>query len=126
MERLMRAHETARYALSTLTDILKEPAGVIVRDASIQRFEYTFETVWKLLKFHLYEHQGIDAGSPKACFREAFKVGILTEGQTEQAMKMTDDRNLTSHTYIEAIAELVFLRLPGYADLMSKLVEACQ
>lgn len=125
MERLMRAHETARHALSTLTDILKEPTGTIVRDASIQRFEYTFETVWKLLKLHLFVHHGIDAGSPKACFREAFKVGILTEEQAGLAMMMTDDRNLTSHTYIEAVADLVYSRLSGYANLMSKLVTVC-
>lgn len=125
MERLMRAHKTALHALSTLIDILKEPSGTIVRDASIQRFEYTFETVWKLLKLFLYEHHGIDAGSPKSCFREAFKAGILTEGQAEQSMKMTDDRNLTSHTYIETIADLVYSRLSGYADLMSRLVEVC-
>jgi nucleotidyltransferase substrate binding protein (TIGR01987 family) len=125
MERLIRAHETAGHALSTLTDILKEPAGMIVRDASIQRFEYTFEAVWKLLKLHLFVHHGIDAGSSKACFREAFKVGMMTEEQTELAMMMTDDRNLTSHTYIEAIADLVYSRISGYAELMSKLVAAC-
>jgi nucleotidyltransferase substrate binding protein (TIGR01987 family) len=123
MERLKRARENARYALNTLEQILKEPVGTIVRDASIQRFEYTFETVWKLLKVYLLEMQGVDAGSPKACFREAFKVGILTQEQTEQGMKMTDDRNLTSHTYIEAIAALVYSRLHAHAGLMNVVVE---
>ena len=76
MERLTRARQTALHALVTLEEILKEPSGTIVRDASIQRFEYTFETVWKLLKGYLFQHHGIDAGSPKACFREAFKSGL--------------------------------------------------
>lgn len=123
MERLKLARENAHHALETLEQILTEPVSTIVRDASIQRFEYTFETVWKLLKVYLLEIQGIDAGSPKACFREAFKVGILTQEQTEQGMKMTDDRNLTSHTYIEAVAAAVYSRIHIYAGLMRLLLE---
>lgn len=123
MERLKIAWKTAAHALETLEQILKEPAGVIVRDASIQRFEYTFETVWKLLKIHLLHHHGIDAGSPKSCFREALKTGTLSEEQAEQGMIMTDDRNLTSHTYIEALAKTIYSRLPAHATLMRAVVD---
>jgi hypothetical protein len=35
---------------------------------------------------------------------------------------MTDDRNLTSHTYIEAVAEKIYQKLPPYAQLMRKLL----
>ena len=122
MERLTKAHKTALHALVTLEEILKEQSGTIVRDATIQRFEYTFETVWKLLKVYLLERHGIDAGSPKACFREAFKSELLTQDQTEQALVMTDDRNLTSHTYIEAVADLVYSRITGHAELMRTIV----
>jgi len=38
-------------ALKTLEDILKEKKSGIVRDATIQRFEYTFEAMWKALNF---------------------------------------------------------------------------
>ena len=34
-------------ALVTLEEIVKEPFSVIVRDATIQRFEYTFELIMK-------------------------------------------------------------------------------
>lgn len=118
MERMTRARTTALHALDTLEEILDEPISTIVRDAAIQRFEYTFETVWKMLKTYLLERHGIDAGSPKACFREAFKTGLLSQDQTDRAMVMTDDRNLTSHTYIEAIADKVYSRIAGHADLM--------
>ena len=33
---------------------------------------------------------------------------------------MADDRNLTVHTYDEALAEEIFKRLPGHADLMDR------
>jgi nucleotidyltransferase substrate binding protein (TIGR01987 family) len=123
MEKLTRARENAQHALGTLEAILKEPFSAIVRDASIQRFEYTFETVWKLLKAHLLQRQGIDVGAPKACFREALKAGLLSQGQAEQGLVMTDDRNLTSHTYIEAIAAIVYSRLAAHAALMRVVVE---
>ena len=37
---------------------------------------------------------------------------------------MTDDRNLTAHTYIEAVAETIYNRLPAYLTLMERLMEA--
>jgi len=123
VEKLKRARENAEHALCTLDDILREPGGTIVRDAAIQRFEYTFEAVWKLLKSYLLARQGIDAGSPKTCFREALKVGLFTQEQVEQALVMTDDRNLTSHTYIEAIAVQVYSRIASYATLMKAVVD---
>lgn len=123
MERLKMAHEIANKALSTLETILTEPPGIIVRDASIQRFEYTFEAIWKLLKVYLFEYHGIDVASPKACFREVFKNGLLTKEQTDQVLVMTDDRNLTSHTYIQAIADVVYSRVPEYAKLMRIIVD---
>ena len=123
MERLTRARMNAIHALATLEEIINEPINTIVRDAAIQRFEYTFETVWKMLKVYLLERHGIDAGSPKSCFREAFRTGLLSQDRTDRAMVMTDDRNLTSHTYIEAVADTVYSRIPGHAELMRIVVE---
>ena len=99
------------------------PFSVIVRDASIQRFEYCFEVVWKLLKVHLNRRHGLVCNSPKHCFREALQVGLLTLEEVETCLLMTDDRNLTAHTYIEAIAENIYRRLPEYLCVMKKLID---
>ena len=48
---------------------MKEPFSMIIRDATIQRFEYTFEALWKFLKEYLKEKEGIVSNSPKACFK---------------------------------------------------------
>jgi nucleotidyltransferase substrate binding protein (TIGR01987 family) len=77
-----RRLEIAQQALSTLEEILHEPFSAIVRDATIQRFEYTFEAVWKALREHLLEMEGIVCNSPKSCFREAFSLGYLSEEET--------------------------------------------
>ena len=99
---------------------------VIVRDASIQRFEYTFESVWKVLKEYLDALEGVVCNSPKQCFREALKAGLLTVEETELCLAMTDDRNLTSHTYIEAVAASIYRKLSEYHEVMSRLLTAIQ
>ena len=126
MEQLKERVDTCKRALSTLSEILSLPVSVIVRDASIQRFEYSFESSWKLLKGYLYKVEGLICNSPKECFREGFKVGVLSVEETETSLVMTDDRNLTSHTYIEPIAEAIYRKLPSYLAVMQSLLENIQ
>ncbi len=123
MEKLTLATQSAQRALLTLEEILHLPLNTIVRDASIQRFEYTFEAVWKLLKVYLQSQEGIICDSPKSCFRHAFRAGWLSLEYTEICLTMTDDRNLTSHTYIEAIAQVIYQKLPTYYPVMRELFD---
>jgi nucleotidyltransferase substrate binding protein (TIGR01987 family) len=126
MGKLSSQLASCQRAISTLDEILKTPFSVIVRDASIQRFEYSFESLWKLLKVYLAEREGIVCNSPKRCFREALKVELLTVNQAETCLIMTDDRNLTSHTYIEAVAEAIYSKLPSYFEVMNSLLVKIQ
>jgi hypothetical protein len=59
----------ARQALGTLAEALAMEKTRIVRDASIQRFEYTFEAVWKAAQSFVKQHEGVEAASPKAVVR---------------------------------------------------------
>ena len=123
MERLKLKFEDTLRALSTLEDISKEPFSVIVRDAAIQRFEYTFESLWKFSKEYLKEKEGIIANSPKSCFREIFSLGFLNEEETVQCLDMTDRRNDTSHTYKETIAQAIYGKIKEYVPLMRNIME---
>jgi nucleotidyltransferase substrate binding protein (TIGR01987 family) len=123
LEKLKRKLEDAKKAIVTLEEILMEKYSKIVRDATIQRFEYTFEVAWKLLKEYLYHKEGIVCNSPKSCFREAFSVGLLNEEETVLFIQMTDDRNLTSHTYDEEIAENLYKKIKNYYALLKSLIE---
>jgi nucleotidyltransferase substrate binding protein (TIGR01987 family) len=123
MEKLGLIAEDARKAQKTLKEITDERYSVIVRDASIQRFEYSFEIFWKLLKEYLRVKEGIICNSPKSCFREAFNVKLLTEEETIKALEMTDDRNLTSHTYHENVAEEIYSKIKDYYKFMNKVYQ---
>lgn len=117
---------SCRRAVSTLDEVLQMEISIIVRDASIQRFEYSFESLWKLLKAYLDQYEGIVCNSPKRCFREALKVGLLSVQEAETCLVMTDDRNLTSHTYIEAVAEAIYGKIPSYLNVMNSLLANIQ
>jgi nucleotidyltransferase substrate binding protein (TIGR01987 family) len=124
MEKLNERIDSFQKALGTLEEILKQENTEIVRDASIQRFEYTVEAMWKALKGYLLEFEGVDAQTPKSCIRAAMQSKILSPDYTEILLKMIDDRNLTSHTYIEGIAASIYSRLPEYVPLMKKVLHA--
>ncbi len=64
METLKLRIETAEKALKTLKAITEEPYSVIVRDAAIQRFEYTFEVFWKVVKGYLDVQEGVSVTLP--------------------------------------------------------------
>lgn len=121
MEKIEALAQDTKKALDTFKEIFNEPFSIIVRDAAIQRFEYSFEVIWKLLKEYLNKKEGIICNSPKSCFREAYSTQILDKEETINALEMTDDRNLTSHAYIEEVAEKIFKKLEIYFRLISKI-----
>jgi len=123
VDKLKQRIGSCRRAITTLDEALQIPFSIIVRDGSIQRFEYSFESTWKMLKLYLAKYEGLLCNSPKRCFRMALNIDLLSAEEVATCLLMTDDRNLTSHTYIEAVAEAIYSKLPRYANLMRKLVE---
>ena len=119
MERLKQRLSLTQKALDAFKQILTMTPNPIVRDAAIQRFEFTFEATWKLAQLYLRENEGLEVNSPKSVFRHCFQVGLLPdEKQTAFMLKMVDDRNLTVHTYNEQLAEQIYSNLNNYYDLL--------
>lgn len=103
------------YALNkfeTAFTRLEKAAGRVVddldRDGVIQRFEFTFELLWKTAKIFL-EYEGFRCVSPRSCLKEGVRREILVEG--EVLLDMLEDRNKTSHIYDEHTAEEIFERI---------------
>lgn len=76
------------------------------KEGIIQRFEFTFELAWKVLKDKM-EHDGlvIDQISPRAVVRLAYQSKYIDDA--EVWLRMIGDRNLMSHTYDSAKFEMV-------------------
>jgi nucleotidyltransferase substrate binding protein (TIGR01987 family) len=124
MERLSERLAVARKALATLVEAIQARKTRLNRDASIQRFEYTYETVWKTAQNYLSVVEQLTLGSPSAVIRGCFQAQLLDEEQARAAMRMAQDRNLTVHTYNEALAEEIYARLPAHAQLMEEWLKA--
>jgi len=104
--------------LNKLEEALKAPKNDISRDSAIKRFELCFELCWKVLKDFLNE-EGIFCRSPKSCIKEAFSMGLLKD--QKEWLFILEDRNLSVHTYEEALAEEIYNRLKNHHEAMSEL-----
>lgn len=80
----------------------KEIQTELERAGIIKFFEMTFELAWKVLKDYL-ESQGYEVKSPRETIKQAFQIGLIQDGHVW--MDALTSRNLTSHTYDEAVAE---------------------
>lgn len=114
--------ETFKKALTTLGEALdahaQDEGDSFIRDASIQRFEYSFELCWKACKVFLLERFGTNAPSPKECFRALRVNNLVSDAETEKLLQMVDDRNKTTHTYDEVFAKQLIERIKEYHAVM--------
>jgi nucleotidyltransferase substrate binding protein (TIGR01987 family) len=93
-------------ALSQLKEAVtlaqQRPLSKLEEQGLIQAFEFTHELAWNTLKDFL-ESRGVqNLYGSKDVSRTAFKTGLIENG--EAWMDMIQSRNLTSHTYDEALA----------------------
>lgn len=81
----------------------------IIKEGVFQRFEFTHELAWKVMKDYL-EFEGIQniTGSRSAT-REAFNLGLIQKGQVW--MDMIESRNKTVHTYNQDVLIVEFKKV---------------
>lgn len=94
-------------ALARLAEIVgvskKRTLNEFERDGLVQRFEFTHELSWKLMKAYA-EYQGFDGiGGSRDATRKAFEMSLISDGQSW--MDMIKSRNETSHNYDGSMAD---------------------
>ena len=109
---LERAH-------NRFSEVLKDLDNPLVIDASIQRFEFTYELVWKVLKLHL-ENNGLFPSYPKEVLSLSFEHGLIDDNDLWKNIILF--RNQTVHTYNEKMAKDIFIKLPEYSVEFNKLI----
>ena len=81
----------------------------IIKEGIIQRFEFTHELAWKVMKDFL-EYEGFqNISGSRSATREAFNKALISEGQLW--MDMIESRNKTVHTYHENILEVEYKKI---------------
>jgi len=118
--------EQAQRALTSLEELVSKYSekkdDVILRDALIQRFEYSTEAFWKYLKAYLQTEHNLSANSPREVIRTGLFAKLYSEEISQELLQMLDDRNLTSHTYVEELAESIAHRIPEYSKNMNAVM----
>lgn len=81
----------------------------MLKEALIQRFEYTHELAWQVMKDFAKDQGFVNISGSKDATKEAFAMELITDG--EVWMEMIKSRNLTSHTYNEETADEIFSKI---------------
>ena len=114
-----RAFALLREALEGEVEALSQ----LEREGVIQRFEYTFELAWNLLKDRLeYDGVALPTVTPRHVIRQAFQARLIQDGDVW--IDMLTDRNLMSHTYDFAKFEVVIRKIQRqYLAILGELYE---
>lgn len=92
------------------------------RAGIIKAFDFTFEQCWKSLQKRA-GREGVQVASPRQAFAFAMSSGWILPADENSWLKMIEDRNLTSHTYKEDIAQEVLARILGqYIGMFENLI----
>ena len=113
------------YAKSVLPE--DNPEKLLLRDGVIQRFEFTYELSWKMLKRYL-EAYGLgkaDGLNNRELFRMGREQGLIAD--SEKWFHYLAMRNQISHVYDQAKAAEVFAAarefLPDSRYLLKRLTK---
>lgn len=100
----------------------KKPLSDLERDGVIQRFEYTFELAWKMMRKMLIAmgRQDVSA-SPRPVLRDAAEEHFIED--IENWFEFLEARNLSSHIYDEFEAKKVFAAAFKFLSHAKQLVK---
>ena len=104
------------------------PTDQEIRDSVVKRFEYTYELCHKMLRRQLQEMSAIPtevvALDYKSLIREGAKFKLIARPDAWFAYRR--QRNLTSHTYDESVAEEVAKNAIEFLEDARQLLLALQ
>ena len=128
-EQKLNSYRKALGRLAEVVNVMKiRQLNDFEVDGLVQRFEFTFELAWKLMKSYA-DYQGTDKeimGSRDA-IRWAFENKLIED--SDVWMEMIKRRNDTSHTYdedtaadvVKSVKDSYYQAFVGFYDRMDKL-----
>jgi nucleotidyltransferase substrate binding protein (TIGR01987 family) len=110
-------------AIERLEEALAKQEDEFLRDACIQRFEFTFELAWKGIQA-IARPEGQECATPKSAFSLGWQARWIED--EDLWLDMLDARNKTSHTYREKTAEEVYSALPRFIPALKQLARTLE
>ena len=125
-QRLIERTKDFLKVLEQLEKAAAQPKDEFIRDSVIQRFEFTHELAWKMLRLKL-ESEGLVSRPPppRETIQVSLQAGLIDNGNLWSDMQKMC--NLTSHTYQENLAEEVYdFIISQGLELFRELAEKCK
>jgi len=96
----------------------------MIKEGLIQRFEYTHELAWNVMKDYANYQGNTSVGGSRDATREAFQLQLVSDGKVW--MDMIGSRNKTSHTYNEETADEIYSKIlnkyyPAFLDFLKNM-----
>lgn len=134
MEIIKLRHLTLKKALLTLENGLQDIQAAeskklrfhaLMRDGAIQRFEYCIDSFWKFLKLYIETRNSIfiESPSPRTILRATLQAALINDTECKILLDALSERNLTSHTYNETLADTIYSHIPLYLTTMKTITE---
>lgn len=79
-------------------DCMDEITKEVYRDSIIKKYETLEDLSWRLLS-KIFKAEGLDINSPRGCYRQAFKEGLIDDIEVWNNILLS--RNATAHIYDE-------------------------
>jgi nucleotidyltransferase substrate binding protein (TIGR01987 family) len=117
-------YEKAFLKLKEGIDLYAENANDLEKEGIIQRFEFTHELAWKVMKDFLQAKGIIEIIGSRDATRLAFQNDLIQNGDVW--MQMIESRNRTVHTYQDTILEVEYLKIVkdyylAFSDFYAKM-----
>lgn len=117
--------------LETAVEMLRDSSGTneatveLLREGLIQRFEYTHELAWNMMKDYAVYQGFQDVRGSRDAIRKALEMGLVT---SKQWMESINDRNETSRNYDEEESANIYRSIvndyfPLFCDFRDKMDE---
>jgi len=120
MTKLNNLIKDLKRANQRLKEVIKLKPTRINKDATIQRFEFTFELGWKTMQVYIKD-QGLECFGPNNCIREAARIKLIDNpGQWIGFLKA---RNLIAHTYNEKMADKIYRKACKFPEEIDGLLK---
>lgn len=123
---IQKAHARFKESIEMIDDFNNTQPQYIrsMRNSAIKSFEFTIDPFWKFLRMYLLEVElvNIKDPGPRATYRKAEELALISPEETGLFIQMIEDRNQAAHDYNEFAIEEIKDKLPQYCDLIGKLL----
>jgi nucleotidyltransferase substrate binding protein (TIGR01987 family) len=117
-DKLLLQKEQLKKAIDALDETLKLSPTRVNKDATIQRFEFTFELAWKILQSTL-RSRGVEVYSPREVIRAAAQESLIEN--VDLWLGFLASRNASTHIYSEEMANDTYEEAKSFFVEVKKL-----